>query len=397
MAVFKAGRAGHSDRSQGDRQRHRELVEESIKKNLSDIIAEESIIGQSREKKIKIPIRGIKEYRFMYGNNSGGVGSGSGSEERGQAVGKAGQKAAGQGAAGAEPGEEIFETEITIEEIVNYLFEDLQLPRLERKKFCLEESEHQFKRSGYRRKGIPPKLAKKLTMIEKKKREQGMHRSLEQLAAGAENQPIYRERIPFREDDLRYFRTKEDVRPNSNAVVICIMDTSGSMDRSKKYLARSFFFLLYQFVRYRYQSVEVVFVSHSVDAREVDEYGFFHQGESGGTMISSGYAKALEIIAQRYSPTIWNIYAFHCSDGDNLDNDNPKAVELARELLEVCNLFGYGEILADTTYGDSIRKHFAKDVKAENFIMAEIGGKEDIWPAFRRVLEKEGEAGGELK
>jgi len=95
------------------------------------------------------------------------------------------------------------------------------------------------------------------------------------------------------------------------------MDNSGSMYLNKKYLARSFFFLLYQFVRYRYSHVDLVFINHSTAAREVNEDDFFHRGESGGTLISSGYEKALEIIDERYNPEIWNIYAFHCSDGDN--------------------------------------------------------------------------------
>ena len=396
MAIFKEGRAGHSDRSQWDRQRHRQLVEESIKKNLGDIIAEESIIGQSRDKKIKIPIKGIKEYQFIYGDNSGGVGSGTGDEERGQVVGRTGdQKTPGSSGPGNEPGEDVYETEITMDEIVNYLFEDLQLPDMERKKYSLEESERYCKRSGYQRKGIPPKLAKKRTVIEKKKREQGIQRNLDQLAATGEDHDPLAGRVPFREDDLRYFRTKVDVRTNSNAVVICIMDTSGSMDQSKKYLARSFYFLLYQFVRWKYQEVEVVFISHSTTAKEVNEREFFHQGESGGTMISSGYAKALEVIEQRYSPSVWNIYTFHCTDGDNWDGDNPKALELAHELLAVCNLFGYGEILPGVMYGETFRRQFENTINEENFVMVSIREKEDIWPAFRRVLEKDGETGGD--
>jgi uncharacterized sporulation protein YeaH/YhbH (DUF444 family) len=125
------------------------------------------------------------------------------------------------------------------------------------------------------------------------------------------------ERFPFSEYDLRYQRLKEQTKPESNAVVICIMDNSGSMYLSKKFLARSFFFLLYQFVRYRYVNVELVFINHTTTALEVNEDEFFHRAESGGTMISSGYEKAIEIICQRFSPAVWNIYAFHCSDGDN--------------------------------------------------------------------------------
>jgi len=129
MVVFREFDSGGKDRSAEDRRRHRELVEESIKKNIGSIIAEESIIGQSKDKKIKIPIRGIKEYKFIYGRNVPGVGSGDGSEKRGDRIGDATDlhKKSGKGQAGNQEGEDIYETEITIEELVNYLFDDLNL------------------------------------------------------------------------------------------------------------------------------------------------------------------------------------------------------------------------------------------------------------------------------
>lgn len=171
------------------------------------------------------------------------------------------------------------------------------------------------------------------------------------------------------------------------------MDTSGSMDQTRKYLARSFYFLLYQFVCYKYEQVEVVFIAHTTEAKEVTEQEFFHKGESGGTFISSGYAKALEIIEQRYNPTIWNIYAFHCSDGDNWSEDNTKAVDLAQELCRICNLFGYGNV-GVPQWGSSIKGAFEQNVKADNFVMASMVRKEDIWPAFKKILEKD-QTGGD--
>ncbi|BBB92718.1 MAG TPA: sporulation protein YhbH [Methylomusa anaerophila] len=390
MAIFKDGGRASSDRSQRDRKRHRQLVEEAIKKNMGGIIAEESIIGQSKDKKIKIPVKGIKEYQFVFGKNNPGTGSGNGEEERGQVIGKTGEKGRlGNGQAGSDPGEDIFETEITLDELVQYLFEDLNLPDLERKKFSQVEAQRNYKRSGFQRKGIPPRLAKKRTVIEKLKRRQTVLR--DQPAGATDGTEVHEKtqpRIPFREDDLRYFRVKEDIDYHSNAVVICIMDTSGSMDQTRKYLARSFYFLLYQFVRYRYEHVEVVFVAHTTEAKEVTEREFFHKGESGGTFISSGYAKVLEIIEARYNPAIWNIYAFHCSDGDNWPEDNPKAIDLARELCEICNLFGYGEV-GIHSWGSTIKRELEEEVKADNFVTASITAKEEIWPAFKKILEKD--------
>ncbi len=392
MAIFKEGRTGQSDRSQYDRKRHRELVEDAIKRNLGDIIAEESIIGQSKNKKIKIPIRGLKEYQFIYGNNNGGTASGTGSEQRGQVVGRTNsQQDKGPGQAGNEQGEDIYETEITMDEIINYMFEDINLPDLERKRFAVQETEYKYKKSGYQRKGIPPRLAKKRTVMEKLKRQQGLIREKVCNETREEDGYRLRQRVPFREDDLRYFRVKEDIRRHSNAVVFCIMDVSGSMDQSKKYLARTFYFLLYQFLRWKYEQVDVVFIAHTTEAKEVNEREFFHHGESGGTMISSGYAKALEIIEQRYNPSVWNIYCFHCTDGDNWTEDNQRTVERAQDLVSVSNLVGYVEILANYGYGVTVRRELEQKITDENFIIVTMGRKEDVWPALKRVLEKESE------
>jgi uncharacterized sporulation protein YeaH/YhbH (DUF444 family) len=171
---------------------------------------------------------------------------------------------------------------------------------------------------------------------------------------------------------------------------MCIMDTSGSMDTMKKYLARSFFFLLYQFICTKYRSVEIVFISHHTEATEVSEEEFFHKGESGGTFISSGYQRALDIIAERYHPSLWNIYAFHCSDGDNFDSDNTAALKATATLTDICNLFGYGEIkpLGSRYYESSMLNIFRR-LDAENFQTVLIERKEDIWPSFKAFLAKE--------
>lgn len=403
MAIFREYNSGGRDRSAEDRRRHRQLVEESIKKNIGNIIAEESIIGQSRGKKIKIPIRGIKEYHFIYGKNVSGVGSGDGTEKRGDVIGedRPGMMGQGDGRAGDEEGEDIFETEITIEELVGYFFEDLQLPDIDRRKLAELESDKSYRNLGYQRKGIPPRLAKRRSVVEKIKRKQAFLRSKKEAEGEAlhppeqemsESDSLQESRFPFMEDDLRYRRVRETRKKDFNAVVICIMDVSGSMDQTKKYLARSFYFLLYQFIRMKYTHVEVVFVAHTTTAKEVNENDFFHRGESGGTFISSGYEKALEIIDQRYNPVNWNIYAFHCSDGDNWSEDNKRAVESALKLCEVCNLFGYGEIVPGYySSGSTIKSEFRRNIQKKNFVTVTMSKKEDVVPALKKLLEKEDE------
>jgi len=398
MTVFRPyseGDAIRSDRSAGDRKRHRDKLRRSIRDNIADIIAEESIIGRDRDRIIKVPIKGVKEYRFVYGDNEGGVGTGSGDTEAGQVVGQAGKPGdKGQGPAGNQPGVDYYETEISLEELVDIMFEDLELPDMERKVLKETLSERVAKRKGYRKQGIRVHLDRKRTAKARIRRLVATGKAGEIGTAGgggaAESGGEGDTRLPFHREDLTYKRLRLDTREESNAVVICIMDTSGSMDRLKKYLARSFFFLLYQFVATRYQNVNLVFIGHHTEAKEVTEDDFFHKGESGGTLISSGYRKALEIVHNRYHPAHWNVYAFHCSDGDNFDSDNVEAMKAARELCEVCNLFGYGEIkpMGSHYYESSMLDRFRR-LDADNFQSVLIERREDIWPSFKAFMSRD--------
>jgi len=380
---FRHSDAERSDRSAGDRLRHRQKVRQSIRENIADIVAEESIIGKDRERVIKVPIRGIKEYRFVYGENTPGVGQGTGDTQPGQVIGRSEEPGAGDDRAGDRPGVDYYETDVTLEELIDIMFEDLELPDLERKKLRAIEAERLSRRKGYRSVGVRVRLDKRRTARAKVRRRLASHHA--RADEGDE-----RERFPFHDDDLTYRHMVTDMKQESNAVVLCIMDTSGSMDTMKKYLARSFFFLLYQFIRTKYRNVEVVFIAHHTEAREVTEEEFFHKGESGGTFISSGYQKALEIVAARYHPSLWNVYAFHCSDGDNFDSDNPAALRDAKELADVCNLFGYGEIkpLGSRYYESSMLNVFRR-LEADNFQTVLIERKEDVWSSFKAFLAKD--------
>lgn len=385
-AIFRPKREASADRSASDRLRHRQKVRSSIRDNIADIIAEESIIGRSGDKVIKVPIRGIKEYRFTYGENVPGVGEGASDEtQRGDVVGKKPQPGRGQpGEGGEQPGVDYYETEVTLDELIDIMFEDLDLPDLERKQLASIESLRMTKRKGYRMVGLRVRLDRRRTVLAKLKRLHAQRGVTPASAAG--------QRQPFHLQDLRYRHRTTEVHRESNAVVLCIMDTSGSMDTVKKYLARSFFFLLYQFVSRRYENVEVVFIAHDIEAKEVTEDEFFHKGESGGTFVSSGYRKALEVINDRYHPELWNIYAFHCSDGDNFGSDTPAAIAAARELCQVANLFGYGEIKPRGAgyYGSSLLDTFRR-IEADNFQTVLIERKEDVWPSFRAFLGRDRE------
>src|SRR5258708_7303215 len=426
---YRISDAERSDRSAGDRLRHRQKVRESIRENIADIIAEESIIGKNKDRVIKVPLRGIKEYRFVFGDNAPGASQGDGDSRPGQGVGKTGKDGPGKGdEAGDRPGVDYYETDVTLEELIEIMFEDLELPNLERRALREIQSEYSSRRKGYRKVGIRIRLDKRRTakqrvmrMLASDKRNNAAARALadsqadralnsdpSELDESDEGELVegllddeglapstaaafqrVKRRFPFHQDDLRYKHVEIDTKEESNAAVICIMDPSGSMDTMKKYLARSFFFLLYQFISTRYRNVEIVFIAHHTEASEVTEEEFFHKGESGGTFISSGYNKALEIVAARYHPSLWNLYAFHCSDGDNFDSDNPAALKAAEELAGICNLIGYGEIKPPgSRYYESSMLNVFRRIQPPNFHTVLIERKENIWPAFKAVLAK---------
>jgi len=387
MSVFKEHKTV-ADRSASDRRRHNKKIEEAIKKGVHNIVAEESIIGQDGKKKIKIPVRGIKEYRFVYGDNSQNkrVGSAPGKDvQKGQKIGSAQKKEKAQGGqASDEPGEEYYEVEITLEELTHYLFNDLELPDLEKKTIKNIVGE-KFKRHGYRSKGIRPRLDKKKSAINRIKRKMSAKRTRD------DGDDV--EEFSYHENDLKYRHIKKDFKESSNAAIFFLMDISGSMTQEKKFLARSFYFLLYHFINHRYENTEVVFVSHDTNAYEVDEDKFFKRGSGGGTIVSAGLEKVHDIINTRYHPASWNIYLFQCSDGDNWPTDMEKTLNEISALKEKCQLIGYCEIEPDQErtrwLESSTRLSDSYDSIADTRLKTvRIFAKEDIWPGFKKLLGK---------
>ena len=164
------------------------------------------------------------------------------------------------------------------------------------------------------------------------------------------------------------------------------MDTSGSMGEFEKYIARSFYFWMVRFLRTKYNNVKIVFISHHTEAKEVTEEEFFTHGESGGTQVSSAYELALQIIAERFNPEDWNIYPFHFSDGDNLPWDNERCVGLVQQLMEKCNIFGYGEIREGHYRSPSTLMSAFSKIQDRKFIAVTISDKSEVYPALRRFF-----------
>jgi len=374
-----------ADRSASDRRRHKKKIERAIKEGVHHIVADESIIGQSGKKKIKIPVRGIREYRFIYGDNSNNkkAGTAPGSDiKRGQKIGKGQEKQrANQGhKPGSDPGEEYYEVEITLEELAHYLFDDLELPDMEKKTLKKIVSEKN-KRKGYRPEGIRPRLDKKKTAIERIKRKKATERH---------DNVDEEETFPFHNHDLVYRHYKKSMKPSSSAVIFFVMDVSGSMTQNKKFLARAFYFLLYHFIRSKYEHTEIVFVAHDTSASEVNEEQFFTRGNSGGTLVSSGLSLVCDIVSSRYHPQSWNIYCFQCSDGDNWPEDTSKTLSLAEQIRDFSQLFGYCEIepkdLQESWFKEAKLSNIYQRIDGRKMKCVSINDKSDIWLAFTKLF-----------
>ncbi|WP_127531212.1 sporulation protein YhbH [Paenibacillus kobensis] len=363
-----------------DQARHQQKVKEAIKQNLPDLVSEESIVMSDGKQVIKVPIRSLDEYRIVYNfNKNKHVGQGDGDSQVGDVLGVDPQAAQGPGkgeGAGDQPGEDVIEAEISLAELEAMLFEELELPFLKQKdRDQLETKEVRF--NDIRKKGIMSNIDKKRTIMENLRRN------------ATSGQPGIHHISP---DDLRYKTWEEIVKPQSNAVILAMMDTSGSMGSFEKYCARSFFFWMTRFLRHQYEKVELVFIAHHTEAKEVTEEEFFTRGESGGTICSSAYIKAIEIIDSRYPPNMYNIYPFHFSDGDNLTSDNERCVKLIGELLKRANLFGYGEV---NQYNRSSTLMSAyKHIQFPHFMYHVIREKTEVYNALKSFFRKRDQVPG---
>ncbi len=370
-------RKGHRDQ-----QRHMDKVKDAIRSNLPDLISEENIVMSNGRDVIKIPIRSLDEYKIRYNHDkSKHVGQGDGSSQIDDVVasdGKPGQNGQGKGKqAGDQPGQDYYEAEVSMAEIEEILFDELELPNLQQKEQS-EITDEKIEFNDIRKKGLIGNIDKKRTILTAIKRNA--------IKGKAQIAPIHN-------DDLR-FKTWNDIEnPESQAVVLMMMDTSASMGNFEKYMARSFFFWMMKFLHTKYKTVEMEFIAHHTEAKVVTQEDFFSKGESGGTICSSAYEKALGLIEQKYHPARYNIYPFHFSDGENMSSDNEKCLKLVHELMEVSSLFGYGEVNAHSRFSTLMATYKKiEDPKFRHYILKE---NKDVYHALKRFFNNENPEGAD--
>jgi len=354
-----------SEKGHKDAERHRQKIDKAIRENVRDVIGSESIITRKGKKKVKVTVKGMKDYRFIYGDsNSAGVGQGDG--EPGDIIDQR-PKDGDEPGAGQGEGDDLMETEVDIDYLLQIMFEDLGLPWIEEKTKANKLVPKGWKFETISKVGIKPRIHKKKTMMESIKRNilcvteivnetkcsrDDGNKALAQ-AEGDINDAINiikndkltstQRRIFINNDDLRFKQIEEDVEYHSNAVVIAMMDVSGSMGPEKKYLCRSLLFWMTQFLKKKYDFVDIKFIQHTTTAKVVDEDEFFNKAESGGTNCWTAFEKANYIIDTEYPLDEWNVYCVYVGDGEDWDNDKT-ILKIGEMLDKKINMLGYVEI-----------------------------------------------------
>ncbi|MCS6152578.1 YeaH/YhbH family protein [Shewanella baltica] len=420
MANFIDRRLNAKGKSTVNRQRFINRYKQQIKKAVSDAVTRRSVTDVDKGEKISIPTRDISEPMFHQGK--GGVRDrvhpGNDQFTRGDKIdrppgGSGGGSGKGEASNSGE-GDDDFVFEISKDEYLELLFEDLELPNLQKNRLN-KLVEYQIYRAGFTNDGVPANinivrslrssLARHIAMSASKKK---LLKELEQELAELENIPGTKAelildlkaqieelkqkiaRVPFIDTfDLRFNNYSKREIPSSQAVMFCLMDVSGSMDQATKDMAKRFYILLYLFLTRTYKNLEVVYIRHHTQAKEVDEHEFFYSQETGGTIVSSALKLMHEIQQARYPADEWNIYAAQASDGDNWADDSPTCRQLLEQkILPLVRYYSYIEI-TNRAHQTLWREYESLQQHYDNIAVQHIRQAEDIYPVFRELFKKQ--------
>jgi len=399
-----------------NRERFIRRFKDDIKRAADEEFGKRSITDVGRGGRISIPGRGLAEPRLRHDEDSGNrdfVLPGNREYIPGDSISRP-RRGAENGADGEEPGSgegtDSFVFALSREEFLALFFDDLELPNLERTRFG-EMSMERMRRGGYSREGLPTNLLPSMTVrmgiarrialrgaisesIEELERQcesaQGEER--EALLEEIERLRMRRQSLPFLEDvDRRYRSLVPTAAPATRAVMLCLMDVSGSMDERKKDLAKRFFALLYLFLERKYGHVEVVFVRHTETAEEVDEERFFHDPQTGGTLVYPALELALRIIRTRFGGPDWNVYIAQASDGDCTTEDGHRsAAFVSQELLPLVRYFAYIDIPSSSGWFNRASDLWQSydGIQGPAFARRAVHDRSDIWPVFRELFAR---------
>ncbi len=412
-------------KSLANRQRFLRRAKAQIQRAVRQTAGDRGISDLERGGEVSIPVDGVREPSFRR-SGEGGVHDhvlpGNKRFVEGDEIERPPGGGGGRPSAGNDgEGEDDFRFVLTREEFLDLFLDDLELPDLAKRRLATVETQG-LRRAGYSVTGSPVNLALLRSMRNALSRRIAMRRPkaedvlrlqeeiallekegesdrLVELRQELEQLKLRSRRFPYIDPiDLRYRRFEPVSRPVAQAVMFCLMDVSGSMTEHMKDLAKRFFMLLYIFLTRRYKHVEIVFIRHTHEAKEVDEDTFFHSPETGGTVVSSALREMQRIIAERYSPESWNIYGAQASDGDNSPNDGSTSAALLRDaILPACQYYAYLEVGSDS---DRMQTGFINHRTAlwqtyetlqdegANIAMRKVNHRREIYPVFRELFRR---------
>ncbi|CBV43416.1 YeaH/YhbH family protein [Halomonas elongata] len=423
MSYFIDRRANAKNKSAVNRQRFLDRYRSHIKRSVEEAVNRRSITDMGRGEKVSIPTRDISEPVFQHGPGGRRSIIAPGNKEfvegdrlRRPGGGGGGDGAGEGGASNQGEGMDEFAFTLTREEFLDFVFDGLELPHMERKPL-VDLDEVKPVRAGLTRDGVPARInivrsmreahARRIAMRGPIKR--ALREAREALEAEERKDPVLRnparinelkaeierlekrlEAVPFIDTyDLRYNNVINQPQPSSKAVMFCVMDVSGSMTQAHKDIAKRFFLLLYLFLERNYERVELVFVRHHTAAKEVDEEEFFYSRETGGTIVSSALTLVDEIIEARYPPSQWNLYVAQASDGDNWDDDSLTCRDLlVKSLMPRLQYFTYVEITPHAHQALWEEYERVEAEYADRFAMRQIVEAGDIYPVFRELFRR---------
>ncbi|MFZ5560875.1 MAG: YeaH/YhbH family protein [Pseudomonadota bacterium] len=421
MSYIIDRRLNGRNKSTVNRQRFLERYRAQIKEAVADAVTRRSITDIEHGENVAIPARDISEPAFHHGQ--GGerelVHPGNREFSTGDRIKRpdGGEGGGGDGkASNSGEGEDEFSFSLSQEEFLNFLFDDLELPNLLKRRLAGLETFH-WQNAGIVNDGNPAKIniVRSLRAATSRRIALSAGARKRLRAAEAELQALLDqdtspervarakelreeigklkgriERIPFIDTfDLRYNHHIKVPKPTSQAVMFCVMDVSGSMNQSMKDMAKRFFLLLYLFLKRNYKKIDVVFIRHHTSAREVEEEEFFYSRETGGTIVSSALKLMKEIMAARYPAEEWNIYGAQASDGDNWNDDSPLCQELlSGSIMPQVQYFAYIEITPREHQALWQAYEAVKHDWPSIFAMQQIVEAGDIYPVFRALFSR---------
>lgn len=357
--------------------RHNEKVREAVKQRVQEFISSPDVLTHAGERTVLVPVRLLEHARFRLRDPAAESGAGQGAGEPGQVLRPA-QPQAGQdegaGRGGSGEGEVNFVLELKIDDILDWLWDEMKLPELKRKQSSAVE-DAELVREGLDRHGARSRLDRRRTVKQAVKR-----------------RAIQERPVPFTDDDLRFRQLVRRQKPATNAVVMFALDVSGSMGETERRLAKSFFFFALHAIRRQYPKVETAFLAHTVNAWEFSEEEFFRTSGTGGTAASSAFNLGHELLHSRYDPARYNAYLFYASDGENALEDRDQTQAVLRKMAPELNYLGYVEIRpsygrSSETEMSAILTELKRDHPAVG--VAQITGQEDIWTALRQFFQQQ--------